>query len=194
MKYYYFKGACSLAGHAALLEAGIPFEIESVDLKTKLTESGADFFAINPKGYVPAIVLDDGELVTENIAVLDWIAAQNPAVSLDGGMGRTRLLVALAYISTEVHKNFKPFFQNADDSSKQKAREFISQRLQLLSDELMGDFLFGDAPTVADFYLFVMILWADKFGVIVPEPLVALRHKMVPRASVQAALHAEGMI
>jgi glutathione S-transferase len=194
MKYYYSKGACSLSGHAALIEAGIPFEIESVDLKTKRTESGADFLTINAKGYVPAMVLDSGETVTENIAVLDWIATRNPAVGLKGDMGRTRLLVALAYVSTEVHKNFEPVFHGVDEITRQKAGKVVSRRLQLLSDQMTGDYLFGDDPTVADFYLFVMTLWADKFAVAVPEPLVAFRQKMMARPSVQAALRAERII
>ena len=98
MKLYYSPGACSLADHIALHEARLAFEHESVDLKAKTTASGADFTVINPKGYVPALVLDSGEMVTENLAVLEWIAGQNPALGLDGPLGRTRLLEALAYI------------------------------------------------------------------------------------------------
>lgn len=105
MKLYYSPGACSLADHIALREAGLPFELEKVDLRTKRTESGADYTAVSPKGYVPALTLDGGETLTENIAVLDWIA-QAGGNAPSGPLGRTRLLEALAYISTEVHKSF----------------------------------------------------------------------------------------
>ncbi|MGH2413645.1 MAG: glutathione binding-like protein, partial [Microcystaceae cyanobacterium] len=177
MKLYYSPGACSLADHIALHEARLAFEHESVDLKAKTTASGADFTAINPKGYVPALVLDSGETVTENIAVLDWIARQEPALGLDGTLGRTRLLEALAYISTEVHKSFKPMFTGASDHEKAKAREMVTKRLQLLADGIEGDYLFGERPSVADCYLFVMLLWSDKFGIAIPEPLPALRDR-----------------
>jgi glutathione S-transferase len=98
MKLYYTPGACSLADHIALREAGIAFDSERVDLKTKTTASGADFTAINAKGYIPTLVLDDGAVLTENIAVLDYIAAKAPALGLDGPLGRTRMLKALSYI------------------------------------------------------------------------------------------------
>ncbi len=194
MKLYYSPGACSLADHIALHEARLAFEHESVDLKAKTTASGADFTVINPKGYVPALVLDSGEMVTENLAVLEWIAGQNPALGLDGPLGRTRLLEALAYISTEVHKSFKPMFTGSSDNEKDKAREVVVKRLQLLADGLHGDYLFGDRPSVADCYLFVMLLWADKFGVVIPEPLPALRDRMMTRPAVQTAMKHEGLI
>ena len=110
MKLYYAPGACSLADHIALHAAGMGFEHEKVDLKTKRTESGADFTAINAKGYVPALTLDSGETLTENIAILDWIAHQDTALKPSEPMGHTHLLMTLAFISTEVHKSFKPFF------------------------------------------------------------------------------------
>src|SRR5688572_27861000 len=118
MKLFYSPAACSLADHIALEDAGVAFELERVDLKSKITESGADFTAINPKGYVPALVLDSGETLTENLAVLDWIATQHPSLGLDGPLGRTRLLEALAYIATEVHKSFKPFFAKGSEDEK----------------------------------------------------------------------------
>src|SRR3954453_6693583 len=110
MKLYHHPGACSLSSQIALREAGQPFESEDVDLQSKRTEAGADFNAINPKGYVPALRLDNGELLTENLAVLDYIADRYPILGLNGPLGRTRLLETLAYISTELHKSFKPFF------------------------------------------------------------------------------------
>ena len=193
MKLFYFPGACSLAPHIALREAGLPFDLESVDLKTKRTASGADFLTINPKGYVPALVLDSGHTVTENLAVLDWIAAQSPSLGIDGPLGRTRLLETLAYISTEVHKSFKPFFAASSDDEKARARALIDKRLQLPAERMRGPYLFGSQPTVADFYLFVMLLWADRFGLGVPQRLLALRDRMLERPAVQAAMQAEGL-
>jgi glutathione S-transferase len=194
MKLYYSPGACSLAGHIALREAGIPFDSERVDLKSKLTASGADFNRINPKGYVPALMLDDGEVVTENLAVLDYIATQAPSLGLAGPLGRTRLLEGLAYISTELHKAYKPFFIGASDAEKAKVGKAITNRMQYLADTIDGDYLFGDKPSVADFYLFVTLLWAEKFGVMVPAPLLVLRDRLEGRQAVQAAMRAEGLI
>ncbi len=188
MKLYYSPGACSLADHIALIEAGLAFEHESVDLKHKTTASGADFNTINPKGYVPALVLNDGQIVTENVAVLDWIAAQSPSLGLAGPLGRTRLLEALAYISDEVHKSFKPFFTGDSDDEKVKAGAVVGRRLQLLADQMRGDYLFGSRPTVADFFLFVMLLWSEKYGLAVPLPLTALRDRMLARPAVRAAM------
>lgn len=193
MKLYYSPGACSLADHIALHEAQLDFEHERVDLKAKTTASGTDFTAINPKGYVPTLVLDSGETITENVAMLEWIASQDSALGLDGSMGRTRLLEVLAYISSEVHKSFKPMFTGSSDDEKAKAREMVAKRLQLLADGLQGDYLFGDRPSVADCYLFVMLLWSDKFGIAIPEPLPALRNRMMTRPAVQTAMKHEGL-
>jgi glutathione S-transferase len=193
MKLYYSPGACSLASHIALLEAGLDFELERVDLKTKLTETGADFNAINTKGYVPALVLGSGDIVTENIAVLDWIASQSPALGLNGPLGRTELLEALAYISTEIHKSFKPFFIGASEEEKAKAEMYLNKRLRWLADRKVGKYLFGNEPTVADFYLFVTLRWAAKFNIVIPEVLVALQMRMMDRTQVQSAIEFEEM-
>ena len=194
MKLYYSPGACSLADHIALHEAGLSFECEKVDLRAKKTESGADFWAINPKGYVPALRLDDGEIVTENIAMLSWIAGQAPQLAPGGAMGRIRLLEALAYISTELHKNYKPFFAGGSDEDKAKAGAMITKRLDYLADTMAGDYLFGADMTVADAYLFVMLLWARKNGVTIPEPLPAFLARMTARPAVQTAMKHEGLI
>lgn len=193
MKLYLTPGACSLADHIALHEAGLTFEREKVDLKAKRTESGADYNAISPKGYVPALVLDSGELVSENIAILDWIAQQAPALQPGGALGRTHLLEALAYISTEVHKSFKPFFQGGSDEDKAKAGAMIGKRLQYLADTMQGDYLFGSQLSVADCYLFVMLTWSDKFNVTVPAALAAFKERMLRRPAVIAAMQHEGL-
>jgi len=193
MKLYYAPGACSLADHIALHEAGLSFDHEKVDLKAKRTEGGVDFSTINPKGYVPALTLDSGETLSENIAILDWIAHQDSKLAPSGPMGHTHLLEALAFISTEIHKSFKPFFAGAGDSDKAKAGEAIGKRMGYLADTMKGDYLFGSTVSVADFYLFVMLLWAKKFGVEPPAPLVAFRERMMTLSSVQKAMKHEGL-
>ena len=193
MKLYYAPGACSLADHIALHEAGLSFDHEKVDLKSKRTEAGVDFSTINPKGYVPALTLDSGETLSENIAILDWIAHQDTKLAPSGPMGHTHLLEALAFISTEIHKSFKPFFAGGADSEKVKAGEMIGKRMGYLADRMKGDYLFGSAVSVADFYLFVMLLWAKKFNVEPPEPLVAFRERMMTLPSVQKAMKHEGV-
>ena len=194
MKLYYAPGACSLADHVALHEAGLGFEHEKVDLKAKRTESGVDYLSINPKGYVPALTLDSGETLSENIAILDWIARQDSALKPSGAMGHTHLLEALAYISTEIHKGFKPFFTGAGDDEKAKAGETIVKRMSYLADTMQGEYLFGANVSVADCYLFVMLLWAKKFQIDPPATLVTFRDRMMERPAVQTAMKHEGLI
>jgi len=194
MKLYYSPGACSLADHIALHEAGLSFEHEKVDLKAKRTEHDGDYVAINPKGYVPALTLDSGETLSENIAILDWVAQQAPQLAPSGTMGRTHLLEALAYISTEIHKSFKPFFSGASDADKAKAGEIITKRLQYLSDTTVGDYMFGPDVSVADCYLFVMLLWAKKNGIETPSYLDQFRDRMMARPAVVKAMTHEGLI
>ncbi|MDP9095286.1 MAG: glutathione S-transferase N-terminal domain-containing protein [Pseudomonadota bacterium] len=194
MKLYFAPGACSLADHIALHEAGLSFEHVKVDLKAKKTESGEDFATINPKGYVPALMLDTGEVLSENIAILDWIAKQNPALAPSGPLGHTHLLEALAFISTEIHKSFKPFFAGAGDADKSKAAELIGKRMGYLADTMQGDFIFGSHVSVADCYLFVMLTWANKFGLAAPAKFDGFHQRMMARPSVQKAMKHEGLI
>ncbi len=194
MKLYFSPGACSLSDHIALHEAGLPFEHDKVDLKTKKTEGGDDYLSINPKGYVPALTLDTGETITENVAILDWIAHQDGELKPAGAMGHTHLLEALAYISTEIHKSFKPFFAGASDEEKAKAGETIVKRMTYLADTMEGDYLFGADVSAADCYLFVMLLWAKKNGIDAPAKLAALRDRMMERPAVQKAMTHEGLI
>ncbi len=193
MKLYYAPGACSLADHISLHEAGLTFEHEKVDLKAKRTQSGADYTQINPKGYVPALTLDTGETLSENIAILDWIAQQSPDLQPAGALGRTHLLQALAYISTEIHKGFKPFFSGAAEDEKADAAKVIIKRMQYLSDTMAGEFLFGSSVGVADFYFFVMLLWAQNNAIPVPPPLDAYRDRIMQLPSVQKAMMHEGL-
>ena len=194
MKLYYSPGACSMADHIALHEAGLSFDHEKVDLKAKRTEGGLDFTTINPKGYVPALTLDSGETLTENIAILDWIARQDTTLKPSDPMGHTHLLMALAYISTEIHKSFKPFFAGGSDEEKAKAGAVILKRMNYLADTMQGEFLFGSAVSVADFYLFVMLLWAKKSNLDVPGKLATFRDQLSERPSVKKAMTHEGLI
>lgn len=194
MKLYYSPLACSLADHIALREAGFVFDLERVDLKTHRTERGRDFREISAKAYVPVLVLDDGDVITENVAVLDWIAAAAPDLTVEGALGRTRLLEALTFITTEVHHAFKPMWHGGSVDEQARASTKVTTLFNHLATSLKGDYLFGDRPTVADFYLFVMLLWAERFKVITPEPLQALRAQMLTRPAVRAAMVYEGLL
>jgi glutathione S-transferase len=137
------------------------------------------------------LLLDSGDVVTENIAVLDWIASQAPKLGLQGPLGRTQLLQALAYISTEIHKSFKPLFTGANEEEKARAEQYINKRLRWLEERKAGKYLFGHEPTVADFYLFVTLRWAVRFNIALPEGLVALMVRLTERPQVQSAIEFE---
>jgi glutathione S-transferase len=193
MKLYYAPGACSLADHIAMHEAGLDFERVKVDLKTKLTEDGRPFDEINPKSYVPVVELDDGRRLTENIAILSWVARQKPALAPSDDEGGTRLLETLAFISTEIHKQFGRVFRPTSDAEASAAREKIGQRFTLIDKMMKGDYLFGDSASVADAYLFTMLTWANKMSIEVPAKLKAFYERMRERPAVKLALEHEGI-
>jgi len=193
LKLYYAPGACSLADHIALHEAGASFDIERVDIRNHMTEGGADFRTISAKGYVPALILANGQMLTENIAVLDYLSMIYPQLAPAGPLARSRLVEALAFVSTELHRAFKPMWHGASEREIARASETVTDLLMLLSDSMKGTFLFGEEPTVADFYLFVMLLWSERFDVEVPEPMAQLRKRMRERPAVGAAMAAEGL-
>jgi glutathione S-transferase len=193
MKLYLTPGACSLADHIAMHEAGLAFDRIRVDLEKKRTEHGDDYAKINPKGYVPALVLDDGQLLTENVAILSWVADRDPKLAPSGDLGRTRLIEMLAFISTELHKSFKGSFFPTSDAGKEAAEDTIRKRLDFLAGRLRGDYLFGSAFSVADAYLYVMLRWARMKGLDLPEPLAAFVERMNARPAVQLALQHEGL-
>lgn len=194
MKLYYSPGACSLAGRISLHEAGLAAEFERVDLKTKFTEQGYDFNAINPRGgYVPMLVLDDGDAVTENIAVLELIADREPKLAPGGPLGRTRLLEMLSYLSTELHIAFKPYFHDASEAEKAAAGEAVAQRLDVIAERINELYLFGPRFTVADAYLFVMLRWANGFGVRMAPEMHAYFERVAERETVRRALAEEGL-
>jgi len=193
-------GACSLAANIALREAGIPFELVKVSHRTHKTSDGVDFTQINSKGYVPALVLDTGELLTENTALLQYIADLNPDARLAppvGTLERYRLSEWLAYLNSEVHKSFSPLFApNASDDMKQYARDNLTKRLGWLAQQLGSKpYLLGEQFTVADAYLFVTLSWSGLAGVdLSPWPtLKAFQERVAARPSVIEAMTAEGL-
>jgi glutathione S-transferase len=193
MKLYLAPGACSLADHIALHEAGLAFDHVRVDLRTKRTEDGRDFNEINPKGYVPALVMDDGQLLTENVAILAWVAERAPELAPGGELGRIRLIEMLAFVATELHKAFIRSLFPTSDAEKQAAEAAIRKRLGFLADRLQGDYLFGSQASVADAYLYVMLRWAGLQGIEAPEPLPAFARRMETRPAVRQALEHEGL-
>lgn len=199
MKLFYSPGACSLATHIALFESGLDFSAERVDLKTKLTASGADFRAVNPKGYVPALQLADGTVLTEGPALLQFVADQAPAVQLApafGEVARYQLIGWLNFIGTEVHKQFSPLFNPAaSEEAKGNARLAIANRLGYLSTTLESrDYLMGNY-TVADAYLFVVLSWSGHVNLSLADwpVLQAYLARIAARPAVQQALRAEGL-
>lgn len=195
MKLYYAPGACSLADHIALNETETPHQRIRVDLKTHETEDGRDFREINPKGYVPALELDDGSILTENIAILTYIADTAGRMIPASGVDRYRVLEMLAYISTELHKNYKAFFNPvSSDLEKEEAGATLAKRLAFIGTKLNGNrFLFGDLISIADCYLFVMLMWARKNEVELQPSLLSYFDRMRDRPAILKALKEEGL-
>ena len=200
-KLYYSPGACSLSPHIALREAGISFELEQVNLKEKKTKSGEDYSKINPKGYVPALKLDDGYLLTEGPAIVQWIADQKPGAHLapaNGTAERYKLQEWLTYIGTEIHKNFSPLFNPATpEETKTTVRGYLAKRFAYVDEKLEGkDYLTGSQFTVADGYLFTVTNWANfvQFDLKDYPNLRAFQARVAARPKVQEALKAEGLL
>lgn len=200
MKLYYSPAACSLAPHIALIETGANFTAEKVG-RDKKTETGADFLAINPKGYVPALELDDGYLLTEGSVMQQYIADQKPESKLAPPRGtkeRLKLEELLAFLSTEVHKGFSPLFGPATpEEYKTQAKDKIAQRFDYLEKQLSDgrQFLTGDQFTIADAYLFTLSNWTKFTGMDLARwpNLTAFAGRVAARPSVQAAMKAEGL-
>ena len=193
MRLYLSPGACSLASHIALHEADLKFDCTKVDLKTHKTADGGDYYEINPKGYVPALDLGGGEILTENVAILSWIADQKPNLTPDGALARFRLLEMLAFITSEIHKSFKPLFSESPDDAKNAAKETILKRLSFIAERMTTDYLFDGRMTVADAYLFVMLLWSRKNQMTLPKPLDAYAERLAARPAVKQAIQHEGL-
>jgi len=197
---FYAPGACSLSPNIVLREAGLDFELRKVSTKTKEMEDGGDFRSINPLGYVPALKLPDGNVMTEGPAIVQYIADQVPARKLappNGTLERYRLQSLLNFISTEVHKSFSPLFNpNLSDDTKQFFRGRISDRFKWVDQQLQGKkFLLGEDFSVADAYLFTVSNWAKPMGISLDglDNLLAFRKRVGERPAVQAALAAEGL-
>ena len=200
MKLYYTPGACSLAVHIAAREAGLPLSLEKVDLATRRTETGADFLTVNPKGYVPAVALPDGAVLTEAAALLLFVADSQPQAGLapaHGTMERHRLQEWIAFIASEIHKGFGPLWNPATpDAVKAATKERLAARFALL-DEALGKqpFLLGEKFTIADAYLFTVVNWTNFHAIDISSfpNLQAFQARVASRPSVQQALEAEGL-
>jgi glutathione S-transferase len=201
MQLYFSPGACSLASHITLREAGLPFDLKRTDTKTKKLEDGSDYYAVNSKGAVPALRLDDGQVLTEGPAILQYLADQKPESGLapkNGTLERYRLLEWLNFITSEVHKTFSPLFNPAADP---KVKEYTTQNLEKkfdwLNQQLAGKtFLTGDKFTIADAYLFVVVNWSNFVGIDLGRwpNLRDFQARVAARPKVQEALAAEGLL
>jgi glutathione S-transferase len=200
MKLYYRTGSCSLASVISLLEAGLKAELVKVDRATGRTADGLDYIEVNPKGYVPALTLDNGETLTENVSVLQYIADRNPAAKLAppaGTLERYRLIEWLAYINSEIHKSYSPLFRkDAPEDTKAYARKNILTRVSFI-ERTWGtrSYLMGEQFTVADAYLFVVLGWSPHVAVDLAQwPKVqAFVARVGARPHVAEAHKAEGL-
>jgi len=200
MKLYYSPGACSLSPHIALLEAGLPYDLVKVDVRAKKLENGDDYLQVNPKGQVPALQLDSGELVTEGPVIVQMIAdkAGKDLAPARDSAERYKLLEWLNFIGTELHKNFSPLFQPViPDDVKTFFRDRLMGKFKYLDGTLAGrDYLMGKQFTVADGYLFTMLSWADRMKLDLSSMpnLLAYKARVAARPKVQEALTKEGLL
>lgn len=202
MKLFYKPGACSLASHIVLHEIGQAFDIEAVDTSEGKTAGGADFLAINPKGYVPALQMDDGGVLTEGPAILQFLSDTAPQAGLApeaGNLSRAKVLEHLTYVASELHKSFGPLFRSAStDDQKDAARDLVGKKFDhietLLSDG--RDFLVDGAFSIADAHLFTISNWANFTGIDLANwpNLAAYVNRIAARPATQAAMRAEGLI
>lgn len=198
MKLYFSPGACSLSPNIVLRELGLPFELIRVDMKTKKTSDGADFLALNPKGYIPALQLDNGQVLTEGVAIVQYLADLKPETKLapaNGTFERARLQETLNFISTEIHKGFSPLFNSAlPDVAKEIFKAKLLQRLGEVAKTLeQRDYLLGSQFSVADAYLFTVLGWAKHFAIDLNQWTVLAKfvERVGARTTVKAAIEAE---
>ncbi len=201
MKLYYSPGACSLSPHIILREAGLKATSVKVDTKTHKTEDGGDYYAVNPKGYVPLLELDDGDRLTEGPAIVQYLADRNPASKLApaaGTMERYHLQEWLNFTTAELHKQFSPLFQSTTPAEyKETLKEKIGQRFDWVDQQLKGrDYLMGSTFTVADAYLFTMLTWTKHVGIDLARwpVLTAYQARVAARPKVREAMISEGLI
>lgn len=200
MKLFYSPGACSLSPHIVLREAGVDAVLERVDLRTKKTAQGEDFTAINPKGQVPTLQLDSGDILTEGPVIVQYVCDLNPAAGLTGAPGsmmRWRVLEWLNHVGSELHKSFTPLFRpNTPDAYKDIVRAGLAAKFDALERHMTGrEYLTGDAFTAADAYLFTVMNWGRFTRIDIARwPVLAAYHARVgARPKVQEALAAEGL-
>jgi glutathione S-transferase len=198
MKLYYAPGACSMNPHILLREAGLKFELEKVELSSHKTAAGKDFYGINPKGYVPALELDNGQVLTENPAIVQYIADQKPESKLapaNGTLERYRLQEWLGFIGTEIHKTFAPLWNpNLPEAEKKQVQDKLFKRFEFIAKNLEGkQYLMGDQFTGADSYMFVMLQWSQHLKVDLSKlPILKSYHeRMAARPAIKATLEAE---
>ena len=201
MKLYYSPGACSLSPHIALREAGVKFDLEKVDIRSKRLADGSDYLQVNAKGSVPLLKLDDGRSLTEGPAIVQYIADLKPEAGLapaNGTYERYKVQEWLNFISTELHKQYSPLFNPAAaDEVKKLSRANIAKRLEWLAQELQGrSYLTGEQFTVADGYLFVVLRWSSVVDIdLTPYPAIGkFLERVAGRPRVQEALKAEGLV
>lgn len=200
MKLYFKAGACSLSPHIALIEAGIPYTSEAVDLGTKKTASGVDFLTINAKGQVPTLQLDNGEILTEGAALVQYIADQAPAKKLApaaGTMERYRLMEWLNFIASELHKGIGANFSaKLAPEAKQVFKDNVGKNFDWLNNAIKGPYLMGETFTVADCYLFNVLSWTGYVGIDIANwaNIKAYYDRVAARPSVQQAMVEEGLI
>jgi glutathione S-transferase len=200
IKLYYLPGACSLSPHIVLHEAGVSFEIDKVNPVDKKTDSGQDFNVINPKGYVPALLMNNGQVLTEGVAVVQYIADLVPnkkLAPLAGTIERYRLQEWLNFIATEIHKGFGSLFNpKTPEDSKVAAKERLAMRIGFAANALEDkDYLMGKTFTVADAYLFTVLRWSHHAGIdLSPWPVLKdYMDRIAARPAVKAAMKAEGL-
>ena len=193
---YYSPGACSQAPHILMHEVGIEHDAVEVNLKAKTLDDGSSYLAVNPKGAVPALRLDDGEVLTENAVILQYLGDRSGSLPPVGDLQRYRVLEWVNFITTELHKSFSPLFNPAaGDETKHFFREHIAKKFDYVEGRLGGAFLMGDAPTIADPYLFVISGWADAMIGLDNWPrLTAFRARMLERPAVRDVLRFEGLL
>jgi glutathione S-transferase len=200
MQLYFSPGACSLASHITAREAGLSLDLKRADTKTKKLEDGSDYFAINSKGAVPALKLDNGQVLTEGVAIMQYLADQKPESNLapkNGTLERYRVQEWLNYITSEVHKGFSPLWASKDEAVKEYALTNLKKRFDWLEKQLAGKkYLTGDTFTVADAYLFTVVNWANPLAIdLAPWPaLKEFQARVAARPKVQEAMVAEGLI
>jgi len=193
MKLYYESGTSALASHIALIEAGFAPALVKVDIPTHRTAAGDDYYAVNPKGCLPSIVFQNGEKLTESVAILDWAAQQSEALKPRNEEARMRLIEMLAFISTEIQKPLIFTFFIPGDEAISVIREMVAGRFAMLGRIIGDGYLLGDSYSVADALLYVTLRWAGMIGMTVPDNAEAYMKRIEARPAVQQALREEGL-